>query len=208
MINYAISDSDRYILLIKQHLELDIVAFAFCMIVAIPLGYICAKYEKVANPVIAIITVFMMIPSLSLFALIQPILGLGMKPAFVALILGGIPLLLINTRAGYSNVDKAVCESALAMGMEPWRICLQVETPLALPAILNGMRITAVSMIAGTAIATYIGAGGLGLYIDIGIGTRQFQIAYLGAATVAAIAILVDAVLAILQKKQLKKVSK
>lgn len=207
MINYAIQDSDRYILLIKQHIVLDLLAFAICVFIAVPLGYLCAKKEKVAAPVIAITTVFMMIPSLAMFALLQPILGLGMLPALVALVLGGIPLIVMNTRSGYLNVDKAVCESAFAMGMEPWRICLQVETPLALPAILNGMRITAVSIVAGTAIATYIGAGGLGFYIDMGIGTRNFAVTYLGAATVAVIAIVVDSILAYFQKRQLKKVS-
>lgn len=207
MINYAIQDSDRYILLIKQHIVLDLLAFAICVFIAVPLGYLCAKKEKVAAPVIAITTVFMMIPSLAMFALLQPILGLGMLPALVALVLGGIPLIVMNTRSGYLNVDKAVCESAFAMGMEPWRICLQVETPLAFPAILNGMRITAVSIVAGTAIATYIGAGGLGFYIDMGIGTRNFAVTYLGAATVAVIAIAVDSVLAYFQKRQLKKVS-
>lgn len=207
IINYAIQDSDRYLLLIKQHVVLDLLAFTICVFIAVPLGYLCAKKEKIAGPVVAITTVFMMIPSLAIFAILQPILGLGMLPALVALVLGGTPLIILNTRTGYLNVDKAVCESAYAMGMEPWRVCLQVETPLALPAILNGMRITGVAIVAGTAIATYIGAGGLGFYIDMGLGTRNFAVTYLGAITVAVIAIIVDSVLAFFQKRQLKKVA-
>ena len=141
IINYAIQDKDRYLLLIRQHLMMSIITFIICVVIAVPLGYLCAKKEKVSGFVIAIATVFMMIPSLALFALLQPVFGLGMTPAMVAMTLSGIPLIILNTRSGYKNVDKTVCESAYAMGMEPWRVCLQVETPLAMPAILNGMRI-------------------------------------------------------------------
>lgn len=206
IINYAIQDKDRYLLLIRQHLTMSIITFIICVIIAVPLGYLCAKKEKVSGFVIAIATVFMMIPSLALFALLQPVFGLGMTPAMVAMTLSGIPLIILNTRSGYKNVDKTVCESAYAMGMEPWRVCLQVETPLAMPAILNGMRITAVTIIAGMAVATYIGAGGLGLYIDIGLGTRNFAVTYLGAITVAVIAVVVDNILAFLQRRQLRKI--
>lgn len=206
IINYAIQDKDRYLLLIRQHLMMAIITFIICVIIAVPLGYLCAKKEKVSGFVIAIATVFMMIPSLALFALLQPVFGLGMTPAMVAMTLSGIPLIILNTRSGYKNVDKTVCESAYAMGMEPWRVCLQVETPLAMPAILNGMRITAVTIIAGMAVATYIGAGGLGLYIDIGLGTRNFAVTYLGAITVAVIAVVVDNILAFLQRRQLRKI--
>lgn len=89
--------------------------------------------------------------------------------------------------------------------MEPWRVCLTVEFPLALPAILNGARITAVSLIAGTTVAAYVNAGGLGTYIVLGLGTNRMDIMYVGAITVAAIAVAVDRVLAYFQKKQLKK---
>ena len=207
MIQYAIKDSDRYIMLIEQHLFIDVVVLLICIIVGVPIGYLCAKKAKISVPIIAIATLFMMIPSLALFALLQPIFGMGSTPAMIALILGGLPLIIINTKSGYMNVDKIICENACALGMEKWRVCLAVETPLALPAILNGLRISAVSIIAGTAIATYIGAGGLGFYINMGIGTRNFAVSYLGAFTVAVIAVIVDMLLTILQKKQLKKVT-
>ena len=130
-----------------------------------------------------------------------------MTPALIALVSLGIPTMMLNTKSGYLNVDRIVCENAYAMGMEPWRVCMQVETPLALPAILNGMRITAVSIIAGTAIAAYVGAGGLGFYIKLGLTARKMEATYLGAFTVAVIAIIVDNILAFFQRRQLKKVA-
>lgn len=207
MINYAIQDSQRYMQLTKEHLLIDLAAFIICILIAVPLGYICAKYEKISVPLVAIANLIMVIPSLAMFALLQPILGIGMTPALIALVSLGIPTMMLNTKSGYLNVDRIVCENAYAMGMEPWRVCLQVETPLALPAILNGMRITAVSIIAGTAIAAYVGAGGLGFYIKLGLTARKMEATYLGAFTVAVIAIIVDNILAFFQRRQLKKVA-
>lgn len=207
MIDYAMQDHDRYVLLIEQHIIIDVVAIFLCVIIAVPLGYICAKHENISKVTIGISTLFMMIPSLALFALMMPIFGLGSLPAMMALLLGGLPLVIINTKSGYLNVDKAVVENAEAMGMEPWRVGLTVETPLALPSIINGIRIATISIIAGTTIATYIGAGGLGFYIKMGIETRQFQVSLLGSVTVAVIAIVTDAILSVIQKRQLKKVS-
>ena len=207
MIKYAIQDSDRYLTLIEEHIIIDAVTLIICILIGVPVGYLCAKKEKISLVVIALATLFMMIPSLALFALLQPVFGMGSLPAIIALILGGLPLVIINTRAGYLNVDRIICENAYALGMEEWRVCLSVETPLALPSVINGIRISAVSVIAGTAIATYIGAGGLGFYINMGIGTRNFAVSYLGAFTVAVIAVAVDVILSIIQKKQMKKVS-
>lgn len=207
MINYAIQDSQRYMQLTKEHLLIDLAAFIICILIAVPLGYICAKHEKISVLLVAIANLIMVIPSLAMFALLQPILGIGMTPALIALVSLGIPTMMLNTKSGYLNVDRIVCENAYAMGMEPWRVCLQVETPLALPAILNGMRITAVSIIAGTAIAAYVGAGGLGFYIKLGLTARKMEATYLGAFTVAVIAIIVDNILAFFQRRQLKKVA-
>ena len=207
IIEYMLGDSERYLLLIQQHLIIDAVALAICIVIALPFGYICAKSEKISMPVIAVANIIMVFPSLALFALLQPIIGIGMTPAVIALVFLGIPTLILNTRSGYKNVDRTVIENAYAMGMEPWRICLTVETPLALPSILNGMRITTVSLIAGTTIAAYVGAGGLGFYIKLGLTANQPEVMYLGALTVAGLAIIVDCTLAYCQRRQLRKIA-
>lgn len=207
MIAYIEKDYERYLTLIEQHIVLDLAAFLICMVVALPLGYLCAKKEKIAFPVLACANIIMVFPSLALFALLQPILGIGTAPALVALVFLGIPTLLINTRTGIKGVDPIVLENAQGMGMEKWRICLMVEIPLAMPTILNGMRITAVSLIAGTTIAAYVGAGGLGFYIKLGLSANQQEVMYIGALTVAAIAIVVDCIIAFFQKKQIQKIA-
>ncbi len=207
MIAYIQKDYERYLTLIEQHVVLDLIAFVICVGAAVPLGYLCAKKEKAAIPIMAAANLIMVIPSLALFALLQPILGIGNAPALTALVFLSIPTMLISTRAGIQGVDPSILENASGMGMPQWKVCLQVEIPLAMPAILNGFRVTAVSLIAGTTIAAYVGAGGLGFYIKLGLTARQHEVMYIGALTVAAMAILVDCILAHIQKKQIEKIA-
>lgn len=207
MIAYIQKDYERYFTLIEQHVILDLIAFVICVGIAAPLGYLCAKKEKAAVPIMAAANLIMVIPSLALFALLQPILGIGNAPALVALVFLSMPTMLISTRAGIQGVDSGILENASGMGMPRWRVCLQVEIPLAMPAILNGFRVTAVSLIAGTTIAAYVGAGGLGFYIKLGLTARQHEVMYIGALTVAAMAILVDCILARIQRRQIDKIA-
>lgn len=207
VIAYAIKDSDRYLTLIFQHIYIDAFALLFCLLIAVPLGYLSAKREWVSTVTMTIANILMLIPSIALFALLQPIFGIGNTPAIIGLIVFGLPPMIANVRTGIKSVNPLILENARGMGMEAWRICLTMEFPLALPTIINGIRITTVSMIAGTTIATYVGAGGLGVYIKLGLNTNNTPVMLLGAATVALLAIIVDTLLARLQKRQIKKIS-
>lgn len=207
MVTYVVQDSERYITLIEQHILIDVIALVICIMVSLPLGYWSAKKEVVSNITMAIANLLMLIPSIALFALLQPIFGIGNTPAVIGLIVFGIPPMVANVRTGIKSVDPHIVENARGMGMENWRICLTMEFPLAIPTILNGIRITTVSLIAGTTIATYVGAGGLGVYIKLGLNTHNTSVMCLGAATVALLSIIVDFILAAVQKRQIKKTS-
>ena len=207
MITFATQDFDRYLLLISQHIYIDMIALFFCIAISLPLGYWSAKKEVVSNITMAIANLLMLIPSIAFFALLQPFFGIGNTPAIIGLIVFGIPPMVANVRTGIKSVNPLIIENAKGMGMENWRICFTMEFPLAIPTILNGIRITTVSLIAGTTIATYVGAGGLGVYIKLGLNTNQTPVMCLGAATVAALAILVDCVLAVIQRQQIKKIN-
>ena len=206
MLAYAASDMDRYLLLIGQHIYIDLIAIAICIAISVPLGYLSAKRELVSNITMAIANLLLLIPSIALFALLQPVFGIGNTTAIIGLIVFGIPPLVASVRTGIKSVDPCILENARGMGMEKWRICLGMELPLAIPTIINGIRVTTVSLISGTTIAAYIGAGGLGVYITLGLNTSNYTVMCLGAATVAILAILVDLMLAGIQKRQLKKI--
>lgn len=206
MIAYMLGDWERFLTLIGQHIYIDAMALFFCIIIALPLGYLSAKKEIFANVTMTVVNLLMLIPSIALFALLQPVFGIGNTPAIIGLIIFGVPPMVTNVRTGIKSVNPLVIENARGMGMEEWRICLTMEFPLALPTILNGVRVAAVSLIAGTTIAAYVGAGGLGIYIRLGLNTNNTPVMCLGAATVAVLAIVVDMMIAAAQKRQMKKI--
>ncbi|MGH3555420.1 MAG: ABC transporter permease, partial [Mycobacterium sp.] len=114
----------------------------------------------------------------------------------VALMLLGIPPLLAGSYAGISNVDPKVVDAARSMGMSETRVLLRVEVPNALPLILGGLRTATLQVVATATIAAYASLGGLGRYLIDGIKVRQFHIALVGALMVAALALILDGVLA------------
>ncbi|MGE5697473.1 MAG: ABC transporter permease, partial [Candidatus Sericytochromatia bacterium] len=115
----------------------------------------------------------------------------------VALMLLGIPPLLAGTYSGIANVDPAVVDAARAMGMTERRVLLGVELPNALPLVLGGLRTATLQIVATATVAAYASLGGLGRYLIDGIKVRQFYIAVVGALMVTALALLLDAVLAL-----------
>ena len=105
-----------------------------------------------------------------------------------------IPPVLINTYAGMRGVDRAVVESASGMGMTPWQVLRQIEIPLAIPAIVIGIRIAAVEVISSATLAAFIGGGTLGDFITRGFALYDVSIMLVGAIPVALLALLSETV--------------
>jgi osmoprotectant transport system permease protein len=141
------------------------------------------------------------IPSLAVLALMLPVLGLGSKPALVALTLLAIPPILINTDVGYRSVDRAAVEAAVGMGMLPGQVLRRVETPLAAPVILAGVRTAAVEVIASATLAAFIGGGGLGDLIIAGLQNDDVGELLAGALCVALLALVAEGVLGLTQRQ-------
>jgi osmoprotectant transport system permease protein len=108
----------------------------------------------------------------------------------------GIPPLLAGTYSGIANVDRDVVDAARAMGMTESRILLRVETPIAMPLILGGLRTATLQIVATATVAAYASLGGLGRYLIDGIKVREFYLALVGALMVTALALILDAALA------------
>lgn len=200
-LKYISENSDRYVDAIARHLEIALMAIVISFAIAIPLGYFCAKNEKLAMPVLGVANLLKTIPSIAKFILMLPFFGIGITPTLVALVIMVIPTLLISTMTGIQGIDPQIVESANGMGLGKIRTCFSVEVPLALPSIINGMRIAVIQIITGTTIASYIGAGGLGDFIYIGLGLNRTEIMLAGAYMVAFISIFLDTILSMLQKR-------
>lgn len=196
---YATQNSQTLFLSLRTHVELSLAALVVAAIACVPLGMWTSRHAA-GTPVVGIVTALRSVPSLAVLALMLPILGLGFKPALVALILLACPPILINTDLAYRGVDSAVKEAAFGMGMRASQVLRRVETPLALPVIVTGVRTAAVEVIASATLAAFIGGGGLGDLIIQGLQVNDTGELLLGAVCVGALALVAEGAFAILAR--------
>ncbi|MEO6625869.1 MAG: ABC transporter permease [Burkholderiaceae bacterium] len=189
-----------------QHLGIVASAVGLAILSGVPIGIAISQNARAARVVLSIAAMVMTIPSVALFGLMIPPLsligqGIGLVPAVLALFLYSQLPIIRNTTTAISNVDPALREAARGMGMTSWQRLRQVELPLAVPLIMAGIRVAVVINIGIAAIATYIGAGGLGTLISRGISQSDVRQLLAGAFVISAIAIGADYALAWLQRQ-------
>ncbi len=187
---------NEILMLTLQHLWLAFLAVAISTVIGVALGIFLSRVRVLAGPVIGVAGVFYTIPSLALFGFLVPVMGIGVQPALLALVLYAQLVLIRNTFVGILQVDPASLEAGRGMGMRGWQLLTMVELPLALPVVMAGVRTTAVMSIGIAAIASYIGAGGLGTLIFQGISRVDSVLVLAGAIPVSLLAIGTDAALA------------
>lgn len=188
-----------------EHIQLSFIALLIAVVIGLPIGILLTKTKKISEVVINIAAVLQTIPSLALLGLMIPIFGIGTVPAVIALVVYALLPILRNTYTGIVGVDGSLIEAAKGIGMKPFRRLTKVELPLAMPVIMAGIR-TAMVLIIGTAtLAALIGAGGLGQLILLGIDRNDTALILIGAIPAAALAIVFDIVLRILEKVSYRK---
>lgn len=183
------------------HLRLSLGAMACGLMIALPLGVLAARNRRLAGPSLAIAGTFQTIPALALLALMVPLLGgrIGFMPAFAALTLYAILPVLRNTIVGLHGVDPVVREAARGVGMTPVQSLIRVELPLALPAIMAGIRTASVWVIGAATLATPVGAASLGNYIFSGLQTRNWTLVIFGCVAAALSALVIDGLLKLME---------
>jgi len=186
IIQYFQTNSGQYWQYVGQHIVLTVATLVISMIIALPLGYIGSRIKPVAQFCVMFAQLLRIIPSLALLFLLIPFIGTGVVPALIALIVLALPPLLINTILGFNEVSPLYKEVGIALGMDR----RQIEIPLALPYILNGIKLALVEIIASATLATYIGAGGLGTLIFTGLGLYDMSYVVIGAVSVAILSLL------------------
>jgi osmoprotectant transport system permease protein len=188
-----------------QHVSIVLVAVGIAVATAVPLGIAITQSKPAADVVLYLASMMITVPSIALFGLMIPLLspigyGIGYVPAVIAVILYSQLPIIRNTYTAISNVDPALREAAVGMGMSTFQRLRQVEIPLAVPVIMTGIRTAVVMNIGVTAIAAYIGAGGLGTFISRGISQSDPRQLVTGAVTVSLLAIAMDLILLLVQK--------
>jgi len=187
-----------------EHMTLVVIAMLIAIAIGVPLGMLIVRRPAPRSIAMALASVFQTIPSLALFGFLIPIPflgGIGKRTAVVALVLYALLPILRNTYVGLTGIDPAVLEAAEAMGMTPSQILLRVQLPLALSVILAGIRTATVITIGVATIAAAIGAGGLGTFIFRGVAMVSDAVILAGAVPAAALALLADGFLALLERR-------
>ncbi|MEZ4864874.1 MAG: ABC transporter permease [Caldilineaceae bacterium] len=196
---YALSHIPELQEALGQHLLLVAAALGISIVLCVPLGIWTSRSRLAALTVINAFNALRVIPSLAILFLAIPYFGLSLTSAVIALTLLALPPVLINTDAGYRSVDAAMREAARGMGMTASQILWRVETPLALPVILAGIRTATTEVIASATLAAFIGSGGFGLYVVRGLAMFSIPILLVGAIPVALLTLLAELSLSGLQ---------
>ncbi len=188
-----------------QHLALCLSSVFVGCLIALVLGVVCARRPKLYAFVLTLTDIIFVIPSLALFAMLIPVLGLGAKPAIVGLSSYTLLILLRNVVTGLRGVPMEVLDAADGMGYSPWQRLVRIELPLALPLIVAGIRVAVVTVIGIATVAAFIDAGGLGTIILMGIDQSYTEKILVGGALTALLATLFDIALSYAEKALLRR---
>ncbi|WP_243166133.1 ABC transporter permease [Acetobacterium fimetarium] len=203
--NLLLTRSDFFIELMVQHLLLSFTAIIIITVVGITTGILIAKSPKAASVVIGLTNVLYTIPSIAMFGFFVSITGIGNTTAIIALVIYGLLPVIRNTYVGLTEVDSQIMEAAVGMGSTPWQLLSKIQFPLALPVIIAGIRNMVVMTIALAGIASFIGAGGLGVAIWRGITTNFDEMTVAGSLLVALLAFIADGILGMIEKRLLRR---
>jgi osmoprotectant transport system permease protein len=181
-----------FLTLLREHIVLSAVALLVAIVIALPVALMIRNTRVGAAIAINIGNVGRAVPSLAILALLLPFLGIGFATALVALAALAIPPILINASTGLREVDKGIIDAARGMGLSGNQILTGIQLPIAAPVIFAGIRTSAVQTVASATLATFIGAGGLGDLIVLGLQRSGPEILLAGAFSVALLAILTE----------------
>ncbi len=206
MMDYLLKYYDRLLLAALEHLELVLLTLVISALLAGVLTVLCSLSDRLSRTLVHALSMIYSIPSLALFALLIPLTGLGKPTAVIGLVIYNQYLLLRNILAGLDGVDRGVTEAAAGMGMTKLQTLFRVRLPLAKGAILAGVRIAAVSTVGIATIAASINAGGLGTILFDGLRTMNPAKIVWGSLLSAALAVGLDALLRLLERKQFQRI--
>ncbi len=191
-IGWMTENTDLLIRQTIQHLNVSLTAIMFATVVWIPLGIFLHYNDQVARAVLGGAGMVLTIPSLAMFPLLIPVLGIGELPAITALVLYSALPMTRNTYIGLRDIDSAMLRAGKGLGMTDRQLMLRVKLPKALPVIFAGVRHAAILVVGITTVAAFFGAGGLGRSIFRGIELYNTDQVIGATIVVALIAICID----------------
>ena len=200
---YFIKNIDKIIDLTIEHIELISLSMCLALIIWVSIGILIRNQKRMANGLIGFASIIMSIPSISIYGILVTIPGFGLSrvSAVFALVLYSMLPIMRNVYLALNEVDESIIEAARGMGMKKNQILWKIQLPLAFPIIFAGIRVALVMMVGIATLAVYIGERNLGRLIQQGITRTHMDMVLTGGILVALLSIVVDGVMALIQKK-------
>lgn len=200
IVNELTLNSAFYFSLLKDHIYITLISVGIAIVVGLFVGIFISQKPKIAAYVISIVNVAYTIPSIALLGFLISITGIGNTTAIIALSIYALLPIVRSTYVGISTIDPNIIEASRAMGSREFQILYKIKLPLAFPVIFSSIMNMVTMTIALAGIASFVGAGGLGVAIYRGITTNNDVLILIGSILIAALALLVDGVLSIFGK--------
>lgn len=199
-LNYLIENKEQIYVLFIEHIQLTILSVTLAVIIGVPLGILISHFSKINKPVMALANVIQAVPSMALLGFLIPFMGIGVVPSVFMVVLYSLLPIIKNTFTSISGINPQVIEAAEGIGMTKLQILFKVQIPMALPVIMAGVRISAVTAVGLMTIAAFIGAGGLGYLVFSGIRTANNYQILAGAIPACLLALFIDFIASIIEK--------
>lgn len=190
--------------MLLTHLWLSGLALLAAVAIAVPAAVLFARRRRAAEAVLQFTNILQTIPSLALLGLLIPFVGIGSPPVLIALTLYALLPIFQNTYLGLTQIDQSIQDAYTAFGLSRWQSLWRIELPMALPAMISGIRTAAVLIVGTATLAALIGAGGLGNLILLGIDRNNMTMTFTGALLSALLAVGVSGMIGRLQKSRRK----
>ncbi|MBK3573788.1 ABC transporter permease [Streptomyces sp. MBT65] len=179
---------------LREHVQYSLIALAIAAAIGLPIGLLTGHTGRGGNTLSLIATAARALPSFGLLVLMFVLIGFGLVPVMIPLVILAVPPILVTTYEAMRSVDPTPVDAARGMGMNEVNVLFQVELPVALPLILSGLRSAAIQIVSTATIAAYVSLGGLGRYIIDGLYQRNYEKVVGGATLVAGMALVTLAV--------------
>lgn len=201
MLSIFTDRADFFWELLLEHLEIALVSILIAILFGGLVGILISEFPKAARPALGVINFLYTIPSISMLGFLIPFSGVGNATAIIALAMYALLPMVRNTHTGITNVDPSILEAAKGMGSTKAQILFKIKLPLAMPVIMSGVRNMVTMTIALAGIASFIGAGGLGVAIYRGITTNNAAMTMAGSLLIALLALAMDFILGFIEKR-------
>jgi len=207
ILSYYFNNFGKIMSALEVHIFIFLIALTFSTVIGIAISIFVTREgrKKIGRIILSIMGAAQSVPSLVIIALIFIFVGIGIKPAIIALVIYGLVPIIFNTTSGILSVRQNVIEAGKGMGLTQNQLLWKVKIPIALPVIIGGIRSSSTIIIGSATVAAVIGGGGLGDFIFIGLKLQKPEMLVSGAITVSLLAIIVDYIMARIEQKVVSK---